>query len=172
MSARAGRYDQVWLTTYGNQEIAVTSLGQVKVGTATAPDQYIARFGEAVFLIEADLEPEAGGATVKLEWRYLDELPQATVFRHILDCRGQMLGQGDGLPLGGTLPFRGLTPGSEILDTRQIELDQPASQGCHTLSVGLYLPDGSRLEAHGEGGERLVDDAARIGFGAGSSVGR
>jgi hypothetical protein len=173
MSARAARHDQVWLTAYDDNEIAVTSLGHIRAGQEAVPDRYIARFADRVFLMTADLEPESEAvrATVKLVWRYLGELPEATVFRHVLDCEGQMLGQGDGFALGGTLPFEGLDPGNEILDTRQIALDPPASPGCYILSVGLYLPDGSRLEAHAQDGGRLADDAARITFGANRSNG-
>jgi hypothetical protein len=164
MTARAGRYDQLWLTAYDEEEIAVISLGQVRPGQETAPDRYIARFADRIFLATADLKLQAGNATAILEWRYLGELAQATVFRHILDCEGQMLGQADGFALGGTLPFQGLAPGREILDVWQTPLERLASQGCYTLRVGLYLPDGSRVEARTEDGARLADDAASVSF--------
>jgi hypothetical protein len=90
-----------------------------------------------------------------------------TVFLHLLDAQGTLIGQGDGPPFHGDYPTSGWSPGEELVDTHFVlpvesapAPDVPA--GAYLL-VGLYRPeDGVRLPALTEIGERIPYDAIRL----------
>jgi len=85
--------------------------------------------------------------TLDLHWQILEGVAEATIFRHVYDCEGKMLAQGDGLALGRTLPFELLPPGSQVRDIRPIAVNSLSEEECLVLAVGLYLPDGERVPA-------------------------
>ena len=95
-------------------------------------------------------EPEGNPdpiTTLTLYWR-ADATPQSdyTVFVHLLDSAGQLVGQADAPPAGGAYPTSLWEPGEIIIDRRQL----PAGLQYDTVSVGLYRPDtGQRLAADG-----------------------
>ncbi len=148
-------WDRVWLTNYRDEAITVEEVGSVQRGTARPPDEYGASFGNALFLTKAELQIAGSTAIATLDWKVLDGIPGATVFRHVYDCQGHMVAQGDGFALGRTLRFESLAPGTEVHDIRNITLDEPPASDCLTLGVGLYLPDGTRVPALQVDGEML-----------------
>ncbi|MCZ7674463.1 MAG: hypothetical protein M5U34_48725 [Chloroflexi bacterium] len=86
---------------------------------------------------------------------YTGEDPQATIFRNVFDCRGNLVGEGSGYALERMLPFTFLTPGTRIHDVKQIPLTAHSVDGCYQVEVGLFRSDGSRLPAYGTDGERV-----------------
>ncbi len=159
---RSPEYDQLWLTAYSDESIDVQHIGSVRPGPAIVPEEHLASFDQKVYLIGAELEVQEKTATATLNWRYLDDLPGATVFRHVTDCAGNFLGQGDGFSLGRMLPFEGLAAGTQVNDVRRIHLHQLSGDGCYALIVGLYFPDGTRVRAHDPSGQPYPDDAVRV----------
>lgn len=114
------------------------------------------------------LPPSGGELPVVLYWRVLEEMGEDyTVFVHLCDAQGDVLGQGDGPPLAGDYPTSGWVPGETLADTHVVRLDRDATgtslpAGTHLL-VGLYrLGDGTRLPAYGASGERVPGDAIRL----------
>jgi hypothetical protein len=113
--------------------------------------------------------PPAGGSPpVVLYWRVLEEMGEDyTVFVHLCNAQGDVLGQGDGPPLAGDYPTSDWEPGETLADTHVVLLDRAATSaslpaGTHLL-VGLYrMGDGTRLPAYGASGERVPDDAIRL----------
>ncbi len=95
-----------------------------------------------------------------LYWRTRRELPLAlTVFVHVLDADGNLVGQADHVPQGGRAPTTGWLPGEVVADafTLPVEL-QPGWR----LRVGLYDPvSGARLPLDAGG------DAVEIVWGEG-----
>jgi hypothetical protein len=66
-----------------------------------------------------------------------------TVFVHVLDAGGQIVGQMDSQPLEGNYPTSWWAPGELIVDRRSAPVKTP---GSYRLLVGWYrLSDGSRL---------------------------
>ncbi len=69
-----------------------------------------------------------------------------TVFVHIVDAAGRMIGQWDQVPGAGSAPTSGWTPGTLIADDYRIDLDLAAAQSPVRVIVGLYDPaTGERL---------------------------
>ncbi len=100
---------------------------------------------------------------VTLYWRALAELDQDyTVFIHLLDEDGALLGQGDGPPLDADYPSSYWLPGELLSDTHVVILQDDLPAGAHLL-VGLYrLADGARLPAYDAMGERVLNDAITL----------
>lgn len=155
-------YDRVWLTTYADDRIAVEEAGTVRQGAPAAPDDYRASFEGLVFLLDGRYGVEGREAVVTLDWKYLGPNPEATVFRHVLDCAGNVLGMGDGFVLDRTVQFSDLTPGAEIHDVRRIPLDALAADGCYAVQVGLFRADGSRVTATAPDGTAFENAAVTI----------
>ncbi|MBU0704219.1 MAG: glycosyltransferase family 39 protein [Chloroflexi bacterium] len=110
--------------------------------------------GDRVELAGYDLSGEP--PTVTLYWRVLAEMDEEyTVFVHLLDEDGALLGQADGPPLNGDYPTSYWSPGELLADTHIA----PPGSGVYLL-VGLYRPtDGARLPVRAATGERVLDDA-------------
>jgi hypothetical protein len=146
MAAQASTYDRVWVTTFPGRRIALEETGSVRRGEATRP-AYLANFEQLVFLVSGQYDVEGGEMVVALNWKYLGPDPNATVFRHVFDCAGNILGLGDGYVLGRMLPFGFLAPGTEVRDVRRIQLKAFSPDGCYQVEIGLFRPDGSRVAA-------------------------
>lgn len=145
LAARATAYDRVWVTVYSETQIRTIEAGTVKNGEAVRPAKYLANFEDKVFLTEAQYAVENGEAVVTLQWKYRGPDPDATIFRHLLDCQASPLAIGDGYALERMLQFTYLSPGAEVRDVRHMPLDAISSDGCYSLEVGLFHPDGSRV---------------------------
>lgn len=158
VAALSPEYDRIWITDYGDQAISIQEAGSVRPGTDRPPVDYLASFGEGVFLTDADAQMEGLGLTTSLHWKVLDGIADATIFRHVYSCDGQMIAQGDGFALGRTLRLELLPPGSEVRDIRHIPVSQLSPEDCTIFGVGLYLPDGTRVPARGPDGSALEND--------------
>jgi hypothetical protein len=110
-------------------------------------------------------DPAAPGSALvaTFYWRVLGEMSEAyTVFVHLVDADGVLLGQGDGPPLGGDYPTPGWSPGEELADTHVVPTTGSVPAGAR-LSVGLYrLEDGTRLPVHASTGARVPGDAISL----------
>jgi len=155
-------YDRVWLTTYTDDHIAVEEAGTAKTGTPTAPDDYQASFEGQVFLQDAQYAVDGQEAVVTLDWKYLGPDPQATIFRHVSDCAGNVLGMGDGFLLDRTVQFSDLAPGAEVRDVRRIPLKTLSADGCYYLEVGIFREDGSRVKVVAPDGTAFENAAVTI----------
>jgi len=143
----APTYDRIWVMSYSNAGIALEEAGTVKNAQAQSPPSYLAGFERKVFLTSGDYQIEGDEISLTLNWKYLGPDPDATIFRHVLDCAGNVLGLGDGHALGRMLMFPYLTPGAEIRDVRRMPLEALAVDGCYSIEIGLFRPDGSRVTA-------------------------
>ena len=152
------QYDHVWITNYSDQAITVEEAGSVRQGTALPPVDYLAKLGDGVFLTNAAAHVGDSTVTVELDWKVLNSVADATIFRHVYDCNGYMLAQGDGLALGRTLRLDLLYPGSEVHDIRSIPVSELPQERCLVLGVGLYLPDGTRVPGQRTDGLALEND--------------
>jgi hypothetical protein len=155
-------FDHVWLTTYADDRIAVEEAGTARAGTPTAPNDYRASFEGQLFLKNAHYAVEGQEAVVTLDWKYLGPNPQATIFRHVFDCAGNVLGMADGFLLDRMVQFSDLTPGVEVRDVRHIPLKALSADGCYYLEVGLFREDGTRVNATAADGTTFTDAAVRI----------
>jgi hypothetical protein len=85
------------------------------------------------------------------------------VFTHLLDQRGQLQGQHDGLPAAGQWQTTAWLPGQVVSDNHLLRLAAGAPAGAYTVQVGLYDPSsGQRLPASGQA-EQAGSDYALLG---------
>jgi hypothetical protein len=162
LAAALPAYDRVWLEACAGDQVSVQEVGALRPGSVQAPSRFLADFTNSVYLTEATLQVERQEALVTLSWKYLGPDPNATIFRHIFDCAGNVLGLGDGAALGQMLPFTYMPPGAEIRDVRRIPLAGQANDGCYYLEVGLFRPDGSRVEVMAPDGSLLANALVTI----------
>jgi hypothetical protein len=163
-AVEAPSYDHVWLTGYADEAISTQEVGSARPVEGTSPKPYLASFEGKVLLLGANLELQDDAAIATLQWQSLDRIEDATVFSHLLDCNGHLLGQKDGYPLGGMLPLDQLEQGREVEDVRILPIKTASDDGCYRLVIGLYLPDGTRIRAQGPDGLGLQDSAASLTF--------
>jgi hypothetical protein len=124
-----------------------------------------AGFGGVIRLLGYDLDPAgaAPGQTFRLTlyWESLAAAPQDyTVFTHLLDAQGRIVGQQDRQPLGGERPTTSWLPGEFLTDVYELSVPPDAPSGTYTIEVGLYdAASGQRLPALGPAGQPLGDHA-------------
>jgi hypothetical protein len=158
---------QVLMTEYGAENLSLVPVGEL-ITSAAISDEPVATFeissGEtAVTLLDASTEVSDDGVRVLLKWQVSGMLNDSTVFVHLLDRNGQLIGQADGDPLGGSFPFELWPNDGPIMDTRLIAVEGAAASG---VLIGLYeRGSGERLAAFGADGERLQDNAVPVTIG-------
>jgi len=104
--------------------------------------------------------PVGGTLHLTLYWQALAPMDASyTVFVHLLDAGGQVRGQRDNVPVGGTYPTTRWLPGEVVVDEYAIPIATDAPAGTYTIAAGMYtLPDGQRLPAFDAEGQRLPED--------------
>lgn len=109
------------------------------------------QFGDSLLLkghtpLEASALP-GGTLNLQLWWETLTPLDtDYTVFVHLLNTAGDIVAQGDGVPVNGRYPTSAWEVGESIIDSHLITLPPDLPAGEYRLIVGLYNPiDGRRL---------------------------
>jgi hypothetical protein len=159
----AGAGGRVFLAGYAPDAVSVSQVGDLD--PAPGPDQPLATFASPdgtarVVLASAQASRAEEGLEVTLGWQV--EAPPAehvTVFVHVVDAGGQLVGQLDGDPLAGAFPFYRWPAGLRAAEWRtgQVEGDDLA------LLVGLYdRLTGERFPASGPNGASWPDNALPI----------
>ena len=136
----------VYVTQYEPQRIHLLEAGGAGKVEASEP---LARFGDRVALWELTCTQDREGQTqLAITWQAEATVEtDALVFLHLLDAEGSLLGQADGHPLLGMLPFWAWQPGQVVRDVRYLE---PVSSGEYVVRVGLWEPTtGERWPAEG-----------------------
>jgi len=154
-TAHIAGIDHTWMTTYTDEQATVRDVGHVSAAAAQPPASYVARFGQSVYLLSGAFTLDGSVLNLTLDWLYLGPDPQATIFRNVFDCDGNVLGLGSGHALGTLLPFGGLPAGTLVHDLRGIPLTARAAGGCYQAEVGLFRADGSRVDAFAPDGSAL-----------------
>jgi hypothetical protein len=123
------------------------------------------RFGPDIELVGYALsaaDPMPGGSLpLRLYWQ-ADVTPSTdyTVFAHVVDSRGTVVTQKDGMPKDGAAPTSQWAPGEQVEDLRLIPLPSDMAVGEYRLLVGLYnLQTMERLPVHGPSGAEIADGA-------------
>jgi hypothetical protein len=161
----------------GLKEVPVSRQGRIVAYTAATgvgvePEtETQASFGGMAELTGYSVEPLEATVgqelVITLYWRPGSEEPPTrdyTVFVHLLDESGQLIGQHDGEPAGGRRPTHTWQAGDVIIDPHPIEWKMEGYSGRATIAVGLYdLQTLERLPAYGPDGERWPDDRVIAG---------
>jgi hypothetical protein len=122
-----------------------------------------ARLGEHVALIGYGLSAESTSPgstlTLTLYWQALGPISQSyKVFTHLLGPDGEIWGQKDDLPGGGSLPTSGWVEGEYLVDSYPILLKHDAPDGEYIIAIGMYEESkGVRLPAFDAQGQAIGD---------------
>ncbi len=137
------------------------TLGRVRFGPnqsspATQTQPPIAKFGGMIVLNSAKIENNS----LALQWQCLNTPDKDyTLFVHIFDAKGQLVGQFDGQPYNGDYPTHLCERGDAIDDIRKIVLPPTAKR----IHMGWYDADsGARLPALHPNDTRWPDDSVLI----------
>ena len=120
--------------------LAVKPSQQPDVSALPAERRVNADLGERITLLgyDASWPSEVRALTVTLYWRATSE-PDTdyTVFVHVLDPAGQIVGQHDGWPVEGRYPTSAWDQSEIVADTHTLDTSGLAS-GAYRVAVGLY----------------------------------
>lgn len=122
-----------------------------------------ARLGEHVALIGYGLSTEnvlpGSMLTLTLYWQALGPMSQSyKVFIHLVGPDGEIWGQKDSLPGGGSLPTSGWVEGEYLVDSYQILVQSEAPGGEYVIEIGMYEEStGTRLPAFDAQGQAIGD---------------
>lgn len=97
---------------------------------------------------DADLDGLRVGDTLDLTlyWQALDTMGESyKVFVHLIDQRGHIAGQADGIPVNWTYPTDWWEPREIVEDGYNVVIDENVRPGEFSLQVGMYLEGGERL---------------------------
>lgn len=160
------RASRVWVLGYAKEGLDLVEAGGVQTEAAAAGSEegHLAIFGDVVGLSEVRSAALGSDLTVCLHWRSLEVLEGPyTVFVHVYANDGRLVAQGDGLPLGGTFPFRHWQPGDIVRDVRHIRLPDGPRPGEYVIGVGIYRSDtGARALAIDQIGAPLEEEMYRV----------
>lgn len=122
------------------------------------------RFGSSIVLVGYTLSPEAEmkpGETLHLTlyWQASERVYERyTAFTHVIDERGDKVGQKDDEPQRGYRPTVLWQPGETIADTLEIPISSTASPGRYRIVTGMYNSvTQQRLAAFAADGTSLGD---------------
>jgi Dolichyl-phosphate-mannose-protein mannosyltransferase len=119
------------------------------------------RLGEAIRLSGYDLEQEPTRGTLRLTlyWQTNQTLStEYTVFVHLMDTEGHLLGQQDNPPAEGEYPTSWWLPRELVVDRHTIQLNIPYT-GSMRLRIGMYdSATLTRVPAYDGAGRRLPED--------------
>lgn len=165
-----GRFVEGWLdqhcfkaleSWFGNVRLAVYAVPRSPARDIQHPLGYM--LGESIRLKGYSLltpEPRSGDILqLALFWEAVQPVgTRYKVFVHLVDGRGNIVGQRDGEPAGGSRPTLGWLSGEVIVDNCGVPIPPGTPPGRHVLRVGMYaLDDGRRLEVSEAG--RGIGDA-------------
>lgn len=125
------------------------NIGDVQIWRCNeAATQPAASFDSGIDLIAARLPDQLSDPFhLTLFWRANTPIDaDYTVFVHVVDSSGRMIGQWDQSPAAGAAPTSSWTPGRIVVDDYRIDLDRAGAQNPVRVLVGLYDPvTGERL---------------------------
>lgn len=122
------------------------------------------RLGSAIRLAGYDLEMQENNLSVTLYWQ-AEQVPDAdyTVYAHLLDEEGNLLGQHDGPPRDGAYPTSWWLPGDAVTDQHSIPCGASCQLAPLHLQVGMYDPATLvRLPVYDDTGRRMVEDSVPL----------
>jgi 4-amino-4-deoxy-L-arabinose transferase-like glycosyltransferase len=154
------RQDVVERAWHGNVGLAIhnpSGVGQLHLLGDT-------RLGEAVELLgyRVEFTPERQGISLTLFWTASRHpTKDYTVFTHLVDETGQVFGQEDNQPVGGTRPTTTWRTDQVLQDSYTIPFNGIPEAGEHWIEIGMYdATTGQRLPTSGE--DALPDGRIRL----------
>jgi hypothetical protein len=126
-----------------------------------SPSQPQATFeGMQISNLKSQISNSTG--VVTLTWQSMTGVRDRKVFVHIYDSSSKVAAQDDSMPAQGFVPTSWWRPGDIITDTHIVPLAN-LPPGTYRMTAGMYdAITGTRIEARGADGARLLDDEITI----------
>jgi Dolichyl-phosphate-mannose-protein mannosyltransferase len=145
--------------TAGSKPLSAVMLEVGKLIDTLPHEQYATvdyRLGDHIHLQDARINRQGDAPYLATTWTTTSTPPEAyTIFVHILDANGNVIGQADGPPSGGNYPTDWWSPGETIVEMRPLPLPPEADR----VTIGLYrLGDQTRLPVLDATGQRVPND--------------
>ncbi len=113
-------------------------VAEIEHAVPPAPS-FLAEWGQAVRLVNAAVETEAGVPVLDLDWWIGGPIdPDQTVFVHVRNAAGEVVAQFDANPVSNLGPLGTWVPGDLVRERRPLLLPATLAPGHYTLAVGLY----------------------------------
>jgi len=141
--AFASEQDLVAVTHYylDSGDFVLDYAGQVHATGDSSCVNALARFESGPLLCGTNLTRDQDGTwLLTLDWLAREPIA-ATVFVHVVDGDGVIVGQADGPAMRGTLPLEAWLRGDRIVDVRTLSIP-PEAEGSLTVLVGVYAETG------------------------------
>ena len=124
----------------------------------------IALLEEGIQLHQNAVDVGEDAIHLTLIWSATQPIPaDYTIFVHLVDARGELIGQGDAPPRDGYWPTSHWQPGEAVASWHAIALPQNLPPGDYILRVGMYDPaSGQRLAIRSADGAEWPDRAMPI----------
>jgi 4-amino-4-deoxy-L-arabinose transferase-like glycosyltransferase len=160
-------------STPSGQELELVITAEVKIASSeyeidSIPNPILYTVGDLAALVgyETGLNDSPH---VTLYWEVLGTTnADYTVFIHLLDGSGNLVGQGDGPPVNGDYPTVLWEPGELIVDEHLITTETQPLPGGYWIAVGLYHPgNDTRLPVASAAGVPQAHDRAILSFDLG-----
>lgn len=158
LAQQPGRFYQV---VYGDEQLRLQPVGAFVTAAAAAPPLASFTAGDVTLILtEVKAYQVDNQVDVMMAWQASGAVTEnVTVFVHLLNQAGQLIGQADGDFLAGTLPLTVWPPQQPLVDQREGVVEGAAA----FVAVGLYRrDDGQRLPAVDSDGTPWPDNAVVI----------
>ncbi len=135
-----------WAPIRSPNNSAVIDLSQVRLELPpnTPGKRSLISFEDRMMLLSYRLDTlvaPGGVMRVELYWWAMSPMDENyAVFVHLLDSKGRVKWQHDGIPAFGTRPTGNWRPGEVIADTHEIPLPPDAPLATYRVEVGVYSP--------------------------------
>lgn len=161
---QAGGFNPLWATVpIGDEPVKDLILGQIRLtdpaGDEPPPHAMRVTLAGQIQLLGYDVSarrlPVGQPLLVTLHWQAVAQPTQDyTVFSQLLGPDGQVWGQQDNQPQGGSYPTTAWPIEERVVDRYELRLQEGAPAGNYQLLIGMYdLATGNRLPAMRENGE-------------------
>lgn len=125
------------------------------------------RIGEAIVLAgyeRPQIAPDGQSIIFRLHWRAVSTpAGDYTVFAHLVDSQGRLIGQRDNPPFDGDYPTSWWRPGETFVEERRIRPLHSPSEDAARILVGLYTPlDVTRLPVRDANGSPVPNDSISL----------
>lgn len=154
----------VYRTRYLQDEMHFSYAGAVVDEEKRAPSVSQATFGDSLRLDQSQIQQKGSKLRVDLWWQSQHAVQEdVTLFLHVVDATGQIIGQGDGYPLLGLFPPLYWEAGERVHDVRYVRLTPDQVDESFSIVAGWYnTQTGQRLPAYDDQGTRLAQDSFLI----------
>jgi len=155
--------NQTYWTDYApSGAMTLRQVGDISPQVPSVPK--LGTIAQAADLFPVEAGWQAGSPVITLHWQaYGLFRPTDTIFVHLFDRDGNLVGQGDGDSLNGLVPPSAWRAGDAVTDPHLIVTDGTLPPGDYHVTVGVYdRATGQRYPVFDAHGQPVADDELEV----------